>query len=58
VLVSRECEQKYPKVKIQTLARIGSYHNPQLLDYGTRTEYRKRGFRFEAASLTQPDFKK
>jgi hypothetical protein len=38
VLISREWKQKYPKVRVVTLTRIGSDHNPLLLDDGTRSD--------------------
>jgi hypothetical protein len=43
---------------VSTLTRIGSDHNPLLLDDGTKSEKKKRGFRFEPEWLTQPKFKK
>jgi hypothetical protein len=58
VLISRECEQKYPKVRVVTMTTIGSDHNPLLLDDGTRVEKKVRGFRFEPAWLTQSEFKR
>jgi hypothetical protein len=51
-------EQKYPKVKLMTLTRVGSDHFPLLLDDGSRNDQFKRGFRFETAWLSQGEFKK
>jgi hypothetical protein len=58
ILISKEWEQKYPKVRVSTLTRIGSDHNPLSLDDATRLEKKTRGFRFELAWLTQPEFKR
>jgi hypothetical protein len=58
VFVSREWEQKFPKVEVSTLTRVGSDHCPLLMDHETTIHQPKRGFRFEAAWLSQQDFKK
>jgi hypothetical protein len=58
VLISREWKQKYPKVRVVTLTRIGSDHNPLLLDDGTRSDRKVRAFKFESAWLFQPEFKR
>jgi endonuclease/exonuclease/phosphatase family metal-dependent hydrolase len=51
VLISRVWEQKYLMVRVSTLTRIDSDHNPLLLD--TRSNKKMMGFRFEPAWLTQ-----
>jgi hypothetical protein len=58
VFVTREWDQKFPKVRLYTLTRVGSNHCPLLMDDGTTIHQPKRGFRFETAWLSQPDFKK
>jgi hypothetical protein len=58
VFVPKEWEQKYPKVKLMTLTRVGSDHCPLLLDDGTEKDQFKRGFRFETTWLSQGGFKK
>jgi hypothetical protein len=58
VFVPKEWEQKYPKVKLMTLTRVGSDHCPLLLDDGTGKDQFKRGFRFETTWLSQGGFKK
>jgi hypothetical protein len=57
IFISREWEQKYPKARACSLTRIGLDHTPLLFDDGDKIERKKRGFRFEPAWLTQPDFK-
>jgi hypothetical protein len=57
VFVSKEWEQKFPKVKLMTLTRVGSDHCPLLLDDGTRDDLIKRGFRFEVVWLSQGGFR-
>jgi hypothetical protein len=58
VFVSKEWEQKYPKVKLMTLTRVGSGHYPLLLDDGTRNNQFKRCFKFETSWISQGEFKK
>jgi hypothetical protein len=43
--VSGEWEQKYPKVFVRTLIRVGSDHSPILLDDGMEFSRRPRVFR-------------
>jgi hypothetical protein len=57
-LVTKEWEQKYPKVKVSSLIRVGLDHNPILVDDGTNSSQLKRGFKFEIAWLTKMEFKK
>jgi hypothetical protein len=57
VFASKEWEQKYSRVKVITLTRVGSNHCPMLLDDGTKMVQTKRGFRFEPAWLPQGGFK-
>jgi hypothetical protein len=49
--VSKEWEQKYPKVFVRTLVRVGSDRNPILLNDGVDSVQRQRLFRFEKAWL-------
>jgi hypothetical protein len=58
VLASKEWEQKYPKVKLMALTRVGSDHCPLLLDDGNGNNQFKKGFRFEIAWLSQREFKR
>jgi exonuclease III len=55
--VSGEWEQKYPKVFVRTLIRVGSDHSPILLDDGMEFSQRSRVFRFESAWLASSEFK-
>jgi hypothetical protein len=58
VLVNRTWEQHYPKARVMTLTRIGSDHNPILVDDGGEDAKIKRGFIFESAWLSNVEFKK
>jgi hypothetical protein len=58
VLVNREWEQHYPKVRVMTLTRVGSDHNPILLDDGSEGVKVKRWFIFESTWLSNAEFKK
>jgi hypothetical protein len=58
VFVSKEWEQKNPKVKLKTLTRVGSNHCLMLLDDGTRNDQIKIWFRFEIAWLSQSEFRR
>jgi hypothetical protein len=49
VFVTKEWEQKFPKVKLMTLTRVGFDHCPLILDDGTGNDQIKRGIRFEIA---------
>jgi endonuclease/exonuclease/phosphatase family metal-dependent hydrolase len=49
VFITKEWEQKFPKVKLMTLTRVGSDHCPMVLDDGTGKVQIRRGFRFEVA---------
>jgi hypothetical protein len=55
--VSKEWEQKYPKVRVMTLVRVGLDHNPILLEDGVDTRQRNIVFRFEKAWLFKLEFK-
>jgi endonuclease/exonuclease/phosphatase family metal-dependent hydrolase len=40
-------DQQYPRVRVVTLTRVGSDHNPLILDDGTKIDQEKKLFRFE-----------
>jgi hypothetical protein len=54
---SSEWEQKYPKVFMRTLIRVGSNHSPILLDDGMEFSPRPRVFRSESTWLASSEFK-
>jgi hypothetical protein len=56
VLVNREWEKHYPKVRVMTLTRVGFDHNPILLDDGVGNVNVKRRLIFESAWLTNVEF--
>jgi hypothetical protein len=58
VFVSKEWEQKIPKVKMQTLTRVGSDHCPLHVDDRISKDHIKRWFRFEVAWLSQNEFRR
>jgi endonuclease/exonuclease/phosphatase family metal-dependent hydrolase len=49
ILVSVEWEDKYPQVMVRALYRGISDHAPLLLDTGTPSQPKARGFKFELA---------
>jgi hypothetical protein len=58
VLVNKEWEQHFPKVRVRSLTRIGSHNNPILVEDREGDSKIKRGFVFEAAWLANEEFKK
>jgi hypothetical protein len=59
VFISKEWEQKFPKVKVSILTRVGSNYCPLLLDDDAKLDQPKRGgVIFETTWLSQPNFKK
>jgi len=57
VLVNNEWEDKYPLIRVQTYTRIGSDHNPLIVDIGAQELQAIRYFRFDPTWLTQTGFK-
>jgi hypothetical protein len=57
-LVSRDWEQRYPKVYVKSLTIVGSDHSPILLDDGMDSPQRRRIFIFEKVWLSNADVKK
>lgn len=55
VFVNNSWEDLFPLVRVQALSRIGSDHNPLVVDTGA-PERCTRNFRFEPAWLLQDDF--
>ncbi|KAG2585397.1 hypothetical protein PVAP13_6KG417401 [Panicum virgatum] len=56
VFVSNSWEDMFPLVRVQTLLRIGSDHNPLLVDTGPPKIKQARQFRFEPAWLLHEEF--
>ena len=56
VFVSNSWEDLFPLVRVQTLLRIGSDHNPLLVDTGPPEVKQPYYFRFEPAWLLQEEF--
>jgi hypothetical protein len=57
VVVNRRWEQHYLKARVMALTRIGSDHNAIQVDDGKEDKRVKRGFVFEAAWLSNVEFK-
>ena len=57
VLVTTDWEAVFPCCNVQSLARVGSYHNPILLDSGEGKSVKKRSFFFEQKWMCQENFK-
>ncbi|GJM94815.1 hypothetical protein PR202_ga11494 [Eleusine coracana subsp. coracana] len=56
ILATADWELHYPRTTVKTLLRVGSDHNPLLLDTGN-TNNVKPNFRFEEAWMTREGFK-
>jgi len=57
VFVNNAWEDKYPMVKVQVCTRVGSDHNPIIVDMGGRDTKAPTYFRFDPTWLTQEGFK-
>lgn len=56
ILVSGNWEALYPLATVQVITRIGSDHNPLLIDSGEDCKSRAKIFRFEPSWLLQEGF--
>jgi len=57
VLVSGKWEEIFPLTTVQVITRIGSDHNPLLVDIGENAIHRTKIFRFEPSWLNQESFR-
>lgn len=57
VFVNNTWEDKYPLVRAQASVRVGSDHNPIIVDTGDSEQPNVRYFRFDPTWLTQDSFK-
>jgi endonuclease/exonuclease/phosphatase family metal-dependent hydrolase len=57
IFVSKSWDQHYLRTRVMTMTRVGSDHNPLILDNGEQVESGKKMFRMESAWLGNTKFK-